>query len=259
MQPLFFVQNNHVQHLTIPVARFAHKHGICLEDRSSYVGFDPEDCGVDWAQFHPVLPYGSLQFLRKLKSAPSLARYVHHDEERFSARTWTEQLPCMLNADGRVVLAKDVPAVLAEAPAHVRPLQEDKAFTAGLFSTSQWQELTALRNLREDLPCWVSSAKDIFAEWRLWLVGGRIVGASRYREAGVLSLEKGAPADVQSLVKAVAATWTPAPCVGVDVARTPFGLKVVEFNPIHCCGWYAVDVDTVLQSWLQWNVQKMHR
>ena len=259
MQPLFFVQNNHVRHLTIPVARFARAHGVCLEDRSSYVGFDPQDCGVDWAQFHPVLPYGSLQFLRKLKETPSLAPYVHHDEERFSARTWSEQLPCMLNADGRVVLAKDVPAVLDEAPAHVRPLQEDKAFTAKLCTTSQWQELVLARNIREDLLCWVSSAKDIFAEWRLWLVGGHIVGASRYREAGVLSLEQGAPADVQSLVKAVAATWTPAPCVGVDVARTPLGLKVIEFNPIHGCGWYAADVDAVLQAWLQWSVQNMHR
>lgn len=257
MRPLFFVQNNFVERLTIPVARFAHARGVSVQDRSCSSGFDPLACGVDWSEHHPVLPYGSVQFMRKLKAAGPLSRYVHHEEVRFSAQVWQEQLPCMLNAQGRVVRVQDVASTLADAPAHVRPLQEDKAFTAALLSADQWQALAQERNLSPDLPCWVSPAKDIFSEWRLWLIGGAVVGASRYRHAGALALEPGAPEDVRQFARAVAATWLPAPCVGMDVALTPQGLKVVEFNPIHCCGWYAAPVDEILQAWLDWSVRNM--
>lgn len=230
MRPLFFVQNNFVERLTIPVARFSHARGVSVQDRSCSSGFDPLACGVDWSEHRPVLPYGSVQFMRKLKAAGPLSRYVHHEEVRFSAQAWQEQLPCMLNAQGWVVLVQDVASTLADAPAHVRPLQEDKAFTAALLSADQWQALAQERNLSPDLPCWVSPAKDIFSEWRLWLIGGAVVGASRYRHAGALALELGAPEDVRQLARAVAAAWLPALCVGMDVALTPQGLKVVEMN-----------------------------
>ena len=257
MQPLFFVQNNFVERLTVPVARFAYARGLSVQDRSSSSSFDPLSCGVDWSQAHPVLPYGSVQFVRKLKAAGPLSRYVHHEEAQFSAQTWQEQLPCMLNAHGRIVCVRDVAPALAETPAHVRPLQEDKAFTAALLSQTQWLALAQERKLPPDLPCWVSAAKDIFSEWRLWVIGGAVVGASRYRHAGTLALEPGAPEDVRQFAQAVAATWLPAPCVAMDVARTPLGLKVVEFNPIHCCGWYAAPVDEILQAWLDWSLRNM--
>lgn len=120
MRPLFFVQNNFVERLTIPVARFAHARGVSVQDRSCSSGFDPLACGVDWSEHHPVLPYGSVQFMRKLKAAGPLSRYVHHEEVRFSAQVWQEQLPCMLNAQGRVVRVQDVASTLADAPAHPR-------------------------------------------------------------------------------------------------------------------------------------------
>lgn len=44
--PAFFVQNNYVERLTEPVASFARKHGVALEDRSSSQGFDPDDRGI---------------------------------------------------------------------------------------------------------------------------------------------------------------------------------------------------------------------
>ena len=46
-QPAFFLQNNLVERLTAPVARFARANNIAPVDRSSTQEFDPLDCGID--------------------------------------------------------------------------------------------------------------------------------------------------------------------------------------------------------------------
>jgi hypothetical protein len=71
-----------------------------------------------------------------------------------------------------------------------------------------------------------------------------------------MALERGAPADVAAFAATVAKDWLPAPCVVLDVAQTAEGLHILEFNPIHCAGWYAAEVDIVLQAWLAWSTSQ---
>jgi hypothetical protein len=252
-QPCFFVQNNWIERTTAPVAEFARQAGIALEDRSSTSAFDPEDCGIDWTQYHPVIPYGSAQFLRKLKQS-LLAPFVLHEEEWFAASIWQDKLgEQMLNAEGTTVPAAAVPVMLEEALLHVRPNSEDKAFHAQVFDTSDWAAVVQEGAISPDLLCWVSPVKELLAEWRCWIVGGDLVEVSLYRCMGEKARKQGAPADVLAFVQDVARQWLPAPCVVIDVASTPDGLRVLEFNPIQGSGWYAANPAKVLQPFLDWT------
>lgn len=256
-QPCFFVQNNYVERITVPVALYARQVGAHLEDRSSTSEFDADDCGVDWSQYAHVLPVGSVQFLRHLKKSVSLGKYLLHDEVSFAATTWRDLLgAAMLNEVGQTVLAGDVGVLLAGAAMHVRPQSEDKAFNAKVFDVSSWAEMRAERAVAEGLLCWASPVKPITAEWRCWIVGGRLVEISQYRLEGAMARVRGAPEDVTGFAAEVAQTWLPAECVVVDIARTPQGLRVLEFNPIHGSGWYAADVPTVLDAWLAWSAAR---
>lgn len=254
MKPCVFVQNNLVERLTVPAARAARSLGAALEDRSSTSDFDPDACGVDWAQYDPVVPIGSVQFVRKLKGSRSLARYTWYDSDSFSARSWNSRLGSrMLNQSGYPVLARDVPRTLRATPLHARPDCEDKAFRAHVFTSQQWGLEAQARRLRADLDCWVSPVREIRAEWRCWFVGGKFVAASQYRETDQMAVVADAPAAVEAYARQVADLWLPAPCVVMDVAAVAEGFRVVEFNPIHSSGWYAVDVAAVLQAWLNWS------
>jgi hypothetical protein len=255
-QPCFFVQNNRVQRVTIPVAQFAHQAGVALEDRSSFHGFNPEDCGIDWDRYHPVLPYGSVQFLRKLKQT-LLAPYVLHEDESFASTTWQARLgEQLLNTGGGEVLASDVPDLLAHADLHIRPNAEDKAFHAKVFDAPAWAAVVKERDIKAELTCWASPVKAILAEWRCWLVGGEMVEVSQYRHNGQMARERGAPVEVHTFVGQIARQWLPAPCVVMDVALTPEGLHVLEFNPIHGSGWYAAEPAKVLRPFLDWTCRQ---
>jgi hypothetical protein len=254
MRPAIFVQNNLVERLTAPVARFAHSEGIALEDRSATSDFDADNCDIDWTQYHPVLPYGSVQLVRKLKKSQSLARYVHHDDHLFSAQHWQQALgPLMLNAEGRLAAAKEVSVMLADVPMHVRPDAEDKAFVASVFDLSSWGKAITDRSVSPELQCWISPIRRIHAEWRCWVIGNVVEEASLYRRDGVSARERGAPVDVVRFANRVVREFVPAPCVVVDIALTDADYRVVEFNTIHCSGWYAADSDNILRKWLAWT------
>lgn len=256
MNPAFFVQNNYVHRLTMPVARYAWERNIVLHDRSSTSELDPDHCGIDWDQHRPVLPVGSVQFLRKLR-ASSLSRYVLGDEGSFDARVWLKKLgPFMLNADGKAVPAGDVaPMLRSTGILHVRPLSEHKAFTARSFDLESWSQTARDKTLSDELMCWVSPFKSIEAEWRLWLVDKELVAASQYRKDGQMHEVEGAPLEVQQMASVVALDWLPAPCVVLDVALSEGRYHVLEFNPIHSSGWYAVDVTKVLDAWMSWSMK----
>ncbi len=138
---------------------------------------------------------------------------------------------------------------------HVRPLSQDKAFNAMVFDAVAWGAMLSDRPLDPALECWVSPLQDITAEWRCWIVGGRMVAATQYRKDGQMHLLPGAPPEVGAFVNDVAKDWLPAPCVVVDVALSSRELRVLEFNPFQSSGWYAVDIPTVLDAWLAWSVE----
>jgi hypothetical protein len=69
MSPAVFVQNNLVERLTAPVATWARKFDLNIIDVSSTENLVVDEMGIDWAEHHPVLIFGSVQFLRKCKSS----------------------------------------------------------------------------------------------------------------------------------------------------------------------------------------------
>lgn len=253
--PCFFVQNNYVERITVPVAKFARDNGYVLVDRSSTAEFNAADCGVDWGEYCPIFPYGSVQFIRKLKAIPALRKFVLHEELQFSATQWRESLGfTMLNSEGCLVRVEDVLDMLDTGPLHVRPNFEDKAFNATVFDIETWAVMLAGRRPSAGLECWASPSQPLGREWRCWIIGGVFVESSQYRDNGKSAVSRGTPDAVTAFASKVAQAWSPAPSVVMDIAETPSGFKVIEFNPIHCSGWYAADVPRVLRAWLDWAV-----
>lgn len=255
-KPVFFVQNNYVQRITVPVCDFAWAKGHALEDRSSMREFDPEDCGIDWSQYHPVLPIGSVQMVRHLKASPSLGKYMLYSEEAFSTAYWTAIFgPRAVNHRGREATVAEVTVMLAAGEKlHVRPDHEDKAFIAAVFDKDSWKTVCEERYLPESLVCWASPVVELHGEWRCWVIGGKVIEISQYRKDGVHHRTREVAPEVWAAAQSLADSYIPAPCVVLDVALTDSGYQVLEFNPIHGSGWYAADVDKILTAWLAWSV-----
>lgn len=256
----FLVQNNHVLHMTIPVAQYTWSRPVDLIDRSSYDGFDVDNSDIDWSQYDFVFVFGSVQFMREMIGT-SLGKHIFYENGGvWATYFWTQKFGTRsVNSQGRLMYLKDVLPFLSKFGSwHVRPNSFDKAFTAAVFSKSTWATVLQERVLADDLVCFVSPIQDIHSEYRCWIVDGRIVDISKYCTRGELDKERMSPnsqlwADAQRL----ADHFLPASHVVMDVAEMEDGeLKFLEFNAIHSSGWYAADIPTVLDALIEWSKAK---
>lgn len=245
----FLLQNNSTGLHEIPrnqmmVAEFCRGRGHDVVDRSMTKDFDPDRLPEDLGK---VLVYGSVPWMKAFASSRRFGAQVAFDPRSFAASTWAPIFgAAAVNGDGLLVSASGVPDILAGGAKHLRPDKEDKAFTGAVYDAMTWADL----GIDPDVQVWVASPKKIHAEFRTWVVGGNVVDTTQYRKDGgnvrIHVEDKAIAESVQGLV----GIYSPHRNFVIDTAITGDGLQVLEFNSIHCSGFYAADIERVLSAWV---------
>lgn len=264
MTPLLVVQNNHVVRLTGPVTKAAQARGIAVHDVSSGDQVARRPLPKEGGPWGPILLIGSSLFpTRWLEAVPEMGRWIHRDEGMFDAALWAERMGArMLNARGHATTIADFAA--SDGPAmHVRPRDGMKLVGEKVRTESQAgsmsvpgivvapSEIAAL-GIDPETPIWTSPVREIRAEVRTWMIGGRAVAGSTYRIGGAHDRRADHPFVDEVAAAAVAdhARWSPARHYVVDHALTDEGWLVIEYNPIHSSGWYDADPGVVLEAFM---------
>ena len=92
--------------------------------------------------------------------------------------------------------------------------------------------------------------KKIVDEYRVWIVGGKVVSSSQYVNKGDIKYTN---SDENFVVNSYAQRIADRLAFNMenyvmDVFRTDRGLKVGELNCMHCSGWYAIDSRKVVNA-----------
>lgn len=139
----------------------------------------------------------------------------------------------------------------------VRPVLDDKSF-AGTVMT--WEELRTFQagvasvedecdvTLRLSDVVAMAPLTRILAEWRFFVIAGRVITGSRYKVGDAVVSSPGAPADVEAFAQARADSWSPNEAYVLDIAATREGLKVIETNSANSAGFYACDVGALIDA-----------
>ena len=201
-----------------------------------------------------VIPYGST-LLVKLARKQSWTGVFYND--KFQTAAWSANRSDMLNAEQTILPASQVGDYLKgfndDLPLFIRPAVEHKAFAGGCWSVSDLK--TSIPTGRfgryaydiETLVA-ISPVVDILSETRWFVVNGVVVsgGIYRLRNTSVMIRETNpaAIAEAQNL----ADVWLPIPTCVMDLATTPDGVKVVEFNCFNSSGFYNHDIEAVVKA-----------
>jgi hypothetical protein len=94
----------------------------------------------------------------------------------------------------------------------------------------------------------LATPKTIQAEWRWFIVGGKIISGSLYRAHGQLRKLREVDPDVIMEAQAMADEWLPYDCVVMDTALVNNRVKVIEFNCINSSGFYDNDISAVFKA-----------
>lgn len=171
--------------------------------------------------------------------------------------------PHLLNGPDALFLSvRDIPSQLsADGPTwFVRPVDDSKAVAGRVLAAG---EIIAMaRNvlalgpheipagaLSHDTAMMLSRPVTILKEWRLWVVGDRVVTASLYKEGARVVYRAELDDDALDFARElVALNPTYAPAYVMDVCRTGDGLRLLETNCINAAGFYAADLFRLVQA-----------
>lgn len=254
---VFALQNNsldHIGRLVVPCVEYCRSRGLDFVDRSLTSDLDVDSLPID--DTGGLIVYGSVGWTKRFKNS-RFGEWVDHDQETFAASLWGPLLgERAFNGRGRLMGVGEVSAELeAGKSLHVRPDHEDKAFPGAAFDAKSWGD-TIHRRRREygkgidDVVCWASDIRPIDEEIRCWVLGGRLVDASRYRRGGALEIERISDRGVLGLAAELVELYAPGRDFVMDMALSQGEGYVLEYNPIHSSGWYGADIGSILGEWV---------
>jgi len=133
----------------------------------------------------------------------------------------------------------------------LRPATDEKFFPGRLYDKDEYQAWIAGLLSEGDaigsgtLPTtevYVAAPKQIYAEYRTWIIDGRVVTSSSYKLQGRLHTGLLVDDEIVTFAEDSARVWSPARAFCLDIATTPDGLRIVEPNTLNFSGFYAADL-----------------
>lgn len=201
-----------------------------------------------------VIFYGSTKLVTLVSDA-EFNPGVWYDDEVFQ---YEYHIECngttMLNFDAKISTLGEYIHDRAE-PFFVRPLGDLKQFSGMLIDTPddlrEWQKKLSMAGLSEfqETPILVSSPKNIFSEYRCFVVGGKIIDATSYKSGDQVIYHRINETIVSRLQSFLDTVSLPMPVVVADIAHIgDEKLKIIEFNCFNASGFYNHDIPKIVKA-----------
>ena len=132
----------------------------------------------------------------------------------------------------------------------IRPTGNTKLFGGMVVTREQfheWQE----RETRPDSAyhgqlLMISELKEIDAEYRFFVVDGKVITGSSYKVGGELNTDRTPPDTVQAYAQEMVDRFPLSKAFIIDIAQTENGTKIVEYNNLNTAGLYRCDEHAVI-------------
>lgn len=139
----------------------------------------------------------------------------------------------------------------------IKPIDDYKSFTGQALNTrslaAYFERLSYLdERISHSTQVVVSRAKEVDAEWRMFIVGDEVVSASMYRPVGSADV----PKDVLDFAQDMARGWAPAEVYVLDIGRVDGHLHVVECNCFNASRFYCADVRRIISAVSNYQEQR---
>lgn len=147
----------------------------------------------------------------------------------------------------------------------VRPSEDLKQFSGQVieaeecyhwFKSMMECETSGSYKLEPETMIVICEPQPIQAEWRWFIVGGKVISGSMYRAHNQLRKERVTEQKMIDEAQSFADKWLPDPCCVMDLALVNDELKVIEFNTINSSGFYDNDIDAVFKSLWEYHDRK---
>ena len=224
------------------------------------------DCPVDPQGATVVLGSTTLSRIAQVRGwSPGSFLGSNHDFQ-----VWGRHLRGhLLNEDARTCRMDEVPE--QDGPFFVRPCGDDKNFAGRVTDWAAYLKMldkvrAAIKplvfvdddgkeevvvpytSLRPDTMVLYGPVRDISMETRFFVVDGEVVTASTYKVGSRVDSRPPVDPEARAFARRMVDLWQVDRAYALDIALTPGGPKVVEPNCFNSAGFYAADMDAIVQA-----------
>lgn len=181
----------------------------------------------------------------------ALAKGVSYNKNNFDQAYYSQLDLPLLNSKPLILDLKESNNLYASfsTDKFVKPSSDLKAFTAGVMESGEVLKYFIERHYHRsgyaEETVLVHDVQEIDAEYRFICLNGRALQGSMYRKNNQLVLSSDIPGIVLSHAVAYAALYQPSDLYTMDLAETPNGIKIVEYNCWNGSGLYAMNVEAL--------------
>jgi hypothetical protein len=218
-----------------------------------------DDIECFWTDGEPthnkIIPYGSSKLSRLAREQKWTGLFF--DLSLFRCDVWNANRDDMLNSDAEFMTVADLEQRFAGVPDdevfHIRPMEDLKAFNGTVTTAKEirrWQHSDDSGNFsfKKTTQCVISPPKNIKAEWRWFIVDGKVISGSTYKMNGQRLVQREQDQDVIDEAQGFADKWLPDKVCVMDIALTQDGPKVIEFNCFNSSGFYYHDKGAIVKA-----------
>lgn len=201
-----------------------------------------------------VVPYGATK-LTKMSIEYGWKGVFFGDN--FDTGVWNANRDDMLNQECHIMKVSETAEFLkdypSDLPMFIRPCLDLKAFNGTLTRVDEirnWMKSIDSSNFSftDDTLVSIAPAKHILAEWRWFVVGGKVIDGSIYRLRGQRLTIHERDLEVIAEAQTFADKWLPNQTCVMDLALTDDGMKCIEFNCFNSSGFYNNDIEKVVKA-----------
>lgn len=176
----------------------------------------------------------------------------NHDFDVYAPKYGLEN---MLNGDSIIIKFTDpLPPEYDEFFA--RPTKDTKIFTGSVFTRKSWEDYTygcdkndTAQIILAESDILISSTKNIQQEVRCWIIGGKVVSASRYKIGHkVIYQNYDNETFYTDFAQKMVDKFEPAEAFVLDICLSDDELKIVEVNNINSSGFYHCNMEKLIMA-----------
>ena len=227
-----------------------------LSDAVKHYGFNLVNYDNDVSQQHLshsilheldteiVIGYGSINFCKKVEKT-DLFPGVYFKSDILNYHKYVHNYTnYMLNNDYYLLPFGDLSKRKINSSIFIRPDSGLKTFTGKTLTPDNfYDEISSLRQINrvdDSTLCVVSSVKNIDAEFRYFIIDGKVITGSEYRWDNILDVRIDTLPVCDELADIVASMqYQPNLMYVCDIAYTEGCAKIIELNSFSCSGTYA--------------------
>lgn len=201
----------------------------------------------------PVFVCGTLSMRITAKEYGWTPGYIDAPDYPELIAHWGEH---MLNSDAVVGPISEI--VPPQGKFFARPIDDSKSFAGTIYETSEWEDWcksvmglqTSAASIQPNDIVMLAPLKKIFAEYRLYVIGGRIVTGSRYKLGSRVFYTTDLDPAMLDYARERIREYCPRDALCLDIAHIddddPY--RIIETNAISSAGFYACDMNMFVQS-----------